>query len=111
MGLEDLFKGFENSNKSREASFCLKKTCEGALESPDAVVSDYYSLQVCAHTRHIICTHQAHYMHTSGTQKAQPFDTVFEKMSYVPFVCHMCAHTWSVSRMLQNEKYGQFPFE
>ena len=50
-------------------------------------------------------------MHTSGTQQAQPFDTVFEKMSDVPFVCHMCVHTWGASWMLKSEKYGQFPFE
>ena len=70
------------------------------MESPDTVVSDYYGPQVCAHTRHIIGTHQA-----------QRFDRIFEKMSDVPFVCHMCAHTWGASQMLKSEKYGQFTFE
>ena len=58
-----------------------------------------------------MCTHQAHYMHTSGTHQAQRFDRIFEKIIDVPFVCHMCAHTWGAPQMLKSEKYGQFPFE
>ena len=50
-------------------------------------------------------------MHTSGTQQAQHFDRVFEKISDVPFVCHMCAHTRGAPRMLKNKMYGQFPFQ
>ena len=51
------------------------------------------------------------YMHTSGTQLAHHFDRVFEKISDVPFVCHMYVHTWGAPGMLLTEKYGQFPFE
>ena len=58
-----------------------------------------------------MCTHQAHYMHTSGTHQVQRFDRIFEKMSDVPFVCHMCARTWGASQMLKSEQYGQFPFK
>ena len=50
-------------------------------------------------------------MRTSGTHQAQRFDGIYEKMSDVPFVCHMCAHTWGASGMLKSEKYGQFPVE
>ena len=50
-------------------------------------------------------------MHTSGTHQAQRFDRIFEKMSDVPFVCHMCAHTWWHYYRFRIEKYGQFPFQ
>ena len=58
-----------------------------------------------------ICTHQAHYRHTSGTHQAQHFDRSFLKIIDVPFVCHMCAHTWWHYYRFRIEKYGQFPFQ
>ena len=56
---------------------------------------------------HTSGTLYAHIRHTAGTV----FLECFEKISDVPFVCHMCAHTWGAPGMLKNEKYGQFPFQ
>ncbi len=50
-----------------------------------------------------MCTHQAHYRHTSGTHQAQRFDMIFEKSMDVPFVCLMCASTYAVLGVLKNE--------
>ena len=56
---------------------------------------------------HTTGTLYAHIRHTAGTA----FLEIFEKIDDVPFVCHMCAHTWGASGMLKTEKYGQFPVE
>ena len=58
-----------------------------------------------------MCTQQAHYMHTSGTQQAQRFDMNFQKFFDVSSVCHMCAHTWWYYYRFRIEKDGQFPFQ
>ena len=50
-------------------------------------------------------------MRTSGTQQAQYFDMIFEKISDVPFVCHMCADDLVLINDNKIEKYRQFPFQ
>ena len=58
-----------------------------------------------------MCTHQAHYRHTSGTHQAQRFNRIFEKIIDVPFVCHMCADDWVLIIDNKIRKYRQFPFQ
>ena len=59
-----------------------------------------------------MCTHQAHYVYTSGTQQAQYFENILKKL-VMCLLCAACVHiiTCGASRMLNTEKYGQFPFQ
>ena len=53
------------------------------------ILSRYERPQVCAHIRHILYTHQAHPMHTSGTLCKTKYDFwwFLSYMFYVPDVC------------------------
>ena len=66
------------------ASFCRRETCDTALEPSGSKLLTHEHPQVCAHIRHILCTHQAHYA------KKIPF---FDDFCHICFMCLMCADT------------------